>query len=183
MQRLLCTTCGEPPEAHFYYYAHHNKQLTIQVKRLNMEKRLPGETEGKLWMWSCCGKCKHHDGNSKSTRRVLISAAARGFSFGKFLELGLSSHSSFRRPSSCGHFLHKDFNYFFGYGFLLIALESCYKSSEKEGFLLLFPGVLWSKITTLISRVCGCGNLICGSYGFLVFKKSSINHLVPFEEA
>ncbi|KAM7515190.1 hypothetical protein LguiA_004773 [Lonicera macranthoides] len=115
-QRLLCSTCGEPPEAHFYYYAHHNKQLTIKVKRLNMEKRLPGETEGKLWMWSCCGKCKHHNGNSKSTRRVLISAAARGFSFGKFLELGLSSHSSFRRPSSCGHFLHKDFNYFFGLG-------------------------------------------------------------------
>jgi 1-phosphatidylinositol-3-phosphate 5-kinase len=115
-QKLSCSTCGEPPEAHFYYYAHHNKQLTIQVKRLITKNPLPGETSGKLWMWSCCGKCKKQDGNCKSTKRVLISAAARGFSFGKFLELGLSSHSSFTRPSNCGHFLHKDFHYFFGLG-------------------------------------------------------------------
>ncbi|KAF2297477.1 hypothetical protein GH714_024131 [Hevea brasiliensis] len=52
-QGSQCTTCGELPEAHFYYYAHHNKQLTIRVKwLLNL---LPGEAEGKIWMWSRCG--------------------------------------------------------------------------------------------------------------------------------
>ncbi|CAB4289569.1 unnamed protein product [Prunus armeniaca] len=32
-QRSQCN-CGDLPDAHFYYYAHHNKQLTIRVKRL-----------------------------------------------------------------------------------------------------------------------------------------------------
>ncbi|KAK6132423.1 hypothetical protein DH2020_033862 [Rehmannia glutinosa] len=115
-QRLQCKTCGEPPETHYFYYAHHNKQLTIQVRHLPARKSLPGETEGKLWMWSRCGRCKLHDGSSKSTKRVLISSAARGLSFGKFLELSFSNHSSFNSPSSCGHSFHKDFLYFFGLG-------------------------------------------------------------------
>ncbi|XP_057793489.1 putative 1-phosphatidylinositol-3-phosphate 5-kinase FAB1D isoform X2 [Salvia miltiorrhiza] len=115
-QRLQCKVCGEPPEAHFFYYAHHNKQLTIQVRRLPARKCLPGETEGKLWMWSRCGRCKLHDGSPKSTKRVLISTAARGLSFGKFLELSFSNHSSFSSPSCCGHSYHKDFLYFFGLG-------------------------------------------------------------------
>ncbi|KAK6114759.1 hypothetical protein DH2020_007028 [Rehmannia glutinosa] len=115
-QRLQCKTCGEPPETHYFYYAHHNKQLTIQVRHLPARKSLPGETEGKLWMWSRCGRCKLHDGSSKSTKRVLISSDARGLSFGKFLELSFSNHSSFNSPSSCGHSFHKDFLYFFGLG-------------------------------------------------------------------
>lgn len=115
MQRLQCKVCGESPEAHSFYYAHHNKQLTIQVRRLPSRKSLSGETEGKLWMWSRCGRCKLRDGSPKSTRRVLISNAARGLSFGKFLELSFSNHSSFSSPSSCGHSYHKDFLYFFGY--------------------------------------------------------------------
>ncbi|GFP81328.1 putative 1-phosphatidylinositol-3-phosphate 5-kinase fab1d [Phtheirospermum japonicum] len=115
-QRLQCKTCDEPPEAHFFYYAHHNKQLTIRVRHLLARKSLPGETEGKLWMWSRCGRCKLHDESSKSTKRVLISSAARGLSFGKFLELSFSNHSSFSSLSSCGHSFHKDFLYFFGLG-------------------------------------------------------------------
>ncbi|CAA0827851.1 Putative 1-phosphatidylinositol-3-phosphate 5-kinase FAB1D [Striga hermonthica] len=115
-QRLECKTCGEPPEAHFFYYAHHNKQLTIQVRHLPAKKSLPGENEGKLWMWSRCGRCKIHNGSSKSTKRVLISSAARGLSFGKFLELSFSNHSSFNSLSNCGHSFHKDFLYFFGLG-------------------------------------------------------------------
>ncbi|EEF29076.1 phosphatidylinositol-4-phosphate 5-kinase, putative [Ricinus communis] len=113
-QRRQCTTCSELPEAHFYYYAHHNKQLTIQVKRL--PKILPGEAEGKLWMWSCCGKCKYENRVRKCTKRVVISSAARRLSFGKFLELSFSCHSSFGRLSSCGHYLERDFLYFFGLG-------------------------------------------------------------------
>ncbi|KAL8459581.1 hypothetical protein ACS0TY_036908 [Phlomoides rotata] len=113
-QKLLCKACGETPEVHYFYYAHQDKQLTVQVRHLPARKSLPGETEGKLWMWGRCGQCK--DGSSKSTKRVLISTAARGLSFGKFLELGFSNHSSFNSPSSCGHSFHKDFLYFFGLG-------------------------------------------------------------------
>lgn len=115
-QGSLCTTCGGLPEAHFYYYAHHNEQLTIQVKRLPKEKELPGEGEGKLWMWSRCGKCKPFNGSTRSTKRVLISTAARCLSFGKFLELSFSHHSLFARLASCGHSLQRDFLYFFGLG-------------------------------------------------------------------
>jgi len=115
VQGSLCATCGELPEAHFYYYAHHNEQLTIQVKRLPKEKELPGEGEGKLWMWSRCGKCKPFNGSTRSTKRVLISTAARCLSFGKFLELSFSHHSLFARLANCGHSLQRDFLYFFGY--------------------------------------------------------------------
>ncbi|XWS21867.1 hypothetical protein CRYUN_Cryun30bG0092600 [Craigia yunnanensis] len=113
-QRSQCAICGELAEAHFYYYAHHSKQLTIQVKQL--PKHLPGEAEGKLWMWSCCGKCKSGNRISKCTKRVLISTAARGLSFGKFLELSFSEHSLSSGLSSCGHSPHRDFLYFFGLG-------------------------------------------------------------------
>lgn len=115
LQKLQCNTCNEPPEAHFYYYAHRNKQLIFQVKRLPGDERLPGQADGKLWMWSRCGKCKSCNGNSKSSKRVLISTAAQGLSFGKFLELSFSNYSSFSRLSSCGHSLHRDFLYFFGW--------------------------------------------------------------------
>lgn len=114
MQKTQCSVCGEPPEAHSYYYAHHKKQLTIKVKRLPPGKSLRGESEGKIWMWGRCGKCKDGNGITKSTKRVLISTPARGLSFGKFLELGFSQHSTSRKLSSCGHSLHRDFLYFFG---------------------------------------------------------------------
>lgn len=125
-QKLLCSTCNEPPEAHFYYYAHHEKQLTIQVKRLPGDERLHGESDGKLWMWSRCGKCRSSEkgnGYSKSSKRVLISTAARGLSFGKFLELSFSNRPSFTRLSSCGHSLHRDFLYFFGLGHMVAMMR------------------------------------------------------------
>lgn len=115
MQRSQCTTCGELPEAHFYYYAHHHKQLTIQVKRLPEGKHLPGEAEGKLWMWSRCTKSAPGTGIPKSTKRVLISTAARNLSFGKFLELNFSHSSAFSGLSICGN-SPGNFLYFFGYG-------------------------------------------------------------------
>ncbi|KAK6939801.1 Chaperonin Cpn60/GroEL/TCP-1 family [Dillenia turbinata] len=115
-QRLQCMACNELPEAHYYYYAHHDKQLTIQVKRLPTEFWLPGEAEGNIWMWSRCLKCRSGNGILKPTKRVLISAAARGLSFGKFLELSFSHHSSSIKLSSCGHSVHRDFINFFGLG-------------------------------------------------------------------
>ncbi|PKI73475.1 hypothetical protein CRG98_006056 [Punica granatum] len=115
-QKTQCQSCGELPEAHFYYYAHHNKQLTIQVKRLPGGKRLAGEGQGKIWMWGRCGKCGPGNGTLKSTKRVLVSTAARGLSFGKFLELSFSHHSSSVGLSSCGHSFQRDFLYFYGLG-------------------------------------------------------------------
>lgn len=111
----MCTTCGETPEAHSYYYAHHDMQLTIQIRHLPADKHLDGENEGKLWMWSFCGKCKPSNGSLKCTKRVLVSTAARSLSFGKFLELGFSNHSSCDITSSCGHLFYKDYIHFFGY--------------------------------------------------------------------
>ncbi|XP_051139979.1 putative 1-phosphatidylinositol-3-phosphate 5-kinase FAB1D isoform X2 [Andrographis paniculata] len=134
-QRLQCKTCDEPLEAHSFYYAHHNKQLTVQLRRLPRSKALPGETEGRLWMWSRCGRCKFQDGSSKSTKRVLISNAARGLSFGKFLELGFSNYSSFNRPSSCGHFFDKDFLYFFGLG----TMVAMFKYSRVVTYSVALP--------------------------------------------
>lgn len=122
-QRLLCSLCGGSPEAHIYYYAHHNKQLTIQVKHFPMNKHLPGESDGKIWMWSRCGNCKPQSGNTQSTKRVLISADARGLSFGKFLELSLSNHLPSSRFSICGHPLHTDCLYFFGLGPMIAMLR------------------------------------------------------------
>ncbi|PIN23333.1 Phosphatidylinositol-4-phosphate 5-kinase [Handroanthus impetiginosus] len=163
-QRLECKTCGESPEVHFFYYAHHNKQLTIQVRHLPEPKSLPGESDGKLWMWSRCGQCKFDNGSSKSTKRVLISAAARGLSFGKFLELSFSNHSSFNIPSSCGHFFHKDFLYFFGLGPTVAMLKYSpvatymvslppqrmeFKSSIKEEFLKKDFDNVYSKATSM----------------------------------
>ncbi|KAL5846058.1 hypothetical protein ACOSQ3_009582 [Xanthoceras sorbifolium] len=134
-QKSHCTTCGELPESHFYYYAHHDKQLTIQVKRLPDSKCLPGEAEGKLWMWSRCGKCKSGIGVSKSTKRVLISTTSCGLSFGKFLELSFCHHSSSSRLSSCGHSLQKDFLYFFGLG----AMVAMFRYSSVTTYAVSVP--------------------------------------------
>ncbi|XP_021662887.2 putative 1-phosphatidylinositol-3-phosphate 5-kinase FAB1D isoform X2 [Hevea brasiliensis] len=132
-QGSQCTTCGELPEAHFYYYAHHNKQLTIRVKwLLNL---LPGEAEGKIWMWSRCGKCKYQNGVRKCTKRILVSTAAQCLSFGKFLELSFSQHSSSGRLSGCGHSLETDFLYFFGLG----PLAAMFKNSPVTTYTVSLP--------------------------------------------
>ena len=114
-QKHICLSCGEPPESHVYCYTHQNGNLSILVRRLPPESCLSGEGEGKIWMWSRCLSCEHEGGIPKSTRRVVLSIAARGLSFGKFLELSFSSHSAARRLSKCGHSLHRDCLRFFGY--------------------------------------------------------------------
>lgn len=114
-QNLSCSSCGEPPEAHMYSYTHRNGNLTVLVKRL-LKYCLPGESEGKIWMWTRCLRCEYESGISRSSRRVLMSAEAHYLSFGKFLELSFSSHSTARRLSICGHSLNKDCLRFFGLG-------------------------------------------------------------------
>ncbi|CAO2168135.1 unnamed protein product [Urochloa humidicola] len=114
-QNLSCSSCGEPPEAHMYSYTHRNGNLTVLVKHLP-KYHLPGESEGKIWMWTRCLRCEHESGISRSSRRVLMSTEAHYLSFGKFLELSFSSHSTARRLSVCGHCLNKDCLRFFGLG-------------------------------------------------------------------
>ncbi|XP_062196034.1 1-phosphatidylinositol-3-phosphate 5-kinase FAB1A-like [Phragmites australis] len=115
-QKLSCSSCGEPPEAHMYSYTHRNGNLTVLVKHLVPQHCLPGESEGKIWMWTRCLRCDHEHGISKSNPRVLMSSEARNLSFGKFLELSFSSHSAARRLSICGHLVNRDCLRFFGLG-------------------------------------------------------------------
>ncbi|KAF8411835.1 hypothetical protein HHK36_004394 [Tetracentron sinense] len=115
-QRHQCSTCGESPGDHAYYYTHHIGRIMVRVKRISMESCLPGEAEGKLWMWSRCLKCNPENGIPKYTKRVLISTVARGLSFGKFLELSFSNQSTSSRLFSCGHSLHRDCLRFYGLG-------------------------------------------------------------------
>ncbi|XP_062191798.1 1-phosphatidylinositol-3-phosphate 5-kinase FAB1A-like [Phragmites australis] len=115
-QKLSCSLFGEPPEAQVYSYTHRNGNLTVLAKHLVPQHHLPGESEGKIWMWTRCLRCDEEHGISKSTPRVLISAEACNLSFGKFLELSFSSHSAARRLSICGHLVNRDCLRFFGLG-------------------------------------------------------------------
>ncbi|ONM15732.1 putative 1-phosphatidylinositol-3-phosphate 5-kinase FAB1D isoform X3 [Zea mays] len=115
-QNLSCSSCGEPPEAHMYSYTHRNGNLTVLVRHLLPKYRLPGESEGKIWMWTRCLRCERESGISRSSRRVIMSAEAHYLSFGKFLELSFSNHSTARRLSICGHSLNTDCLRFFGLG-------------------------------------------------------------------
>ncbi|XP_008783363.1 1-phosphatidylinositol-3-phosphate 5-kinase FAB1A isoform X2 [Phoenix dactylifera] len=115
-KKRTCSSCGEPPESHVYRYTHQNGTLTVLVRQLPPASRLSGEGEGRIWMWTRCLRCERQGGIPKSTRRVVMSTAARGLSFGKFLELSFSSHSAASRLSKCGHSLHRDCLRFFGLG-------------------------------------------------------------------
>ncbi|KAK8966647.1 1-phosphatidylinositol-3-phosphate 5-kinase FAB1A [Platanthera guangdongensis] len=115
-QKYTCSSCDEPSEAHIYRYTHRNGILAAIVSQLPRKSVLPGEAEGKIWMWTRCLKCNHNKGFPKASRRVVMSFVACGFSFGKFLDLSFANHSAANRLSRCGHFLHKDCLRFFGLG-------------------------------------------------------------------
>ncbi|XP_004287678.1 PREDICTED: 1-phosphatidylinositol-3-phosphate 5-kinase FAB1A [Fragaria vesca subsp. vesca] len=114
-QGYLCRSCGMPSEAHIHCYTHRQGSLTISVKKLP-ETFLPGEKEGKIWMWHRCLRCPRTSGFPPATRRVVMSDAAWGLSFGKFLELSFSNHAAANRVASCGHSLHRDCLRFYGFG-------------------------------------------------------------------
>ncbi|KAJ0960018.1 hypothetical protein J5N97_000212 [Dioscorea zingiberensis] len=115
-QKHSCSSCGEPPEGHIYRYTHQNGNITVLVSKLNSKWALSGEDEGKIWMWTRCLKCERESGIPRTSQRVVMSTAARGLSFGKFLELSFSGHSAANRLSRCGHSLHRDCLRFFGLG-------------------------------------------------------------------
>ena len=109
-------------EAHVQCYTHRQGTLTISVKKLP-EIILPGEGDGKIWMWHRCLRCPRANGYPPATRRVPMSDAAWGLSFGKFLELSFSNHAAASRVASCGHSLHRDCLRFYGYDPFLIVLN------------------------------------------------------------
>ncbi|XP_068661240.1 putative 1-phosphatidylinositol-3-phosphate 5-kinase FAB1C [Aristolochia californica] len=114
-QRSFCRSCNEPAEAHMRCYTHQQGSLTINVRRLPSLK-LPGERDGKIWMWHRCLKCALKDGVPPASRRVVMSDAAWGLSFGKFLELSFSNHATANRVASCGHSLQRDCLRYYGFG-------------------------------------------------------------------
>ncbi|CAO2169158.1 unnamed protein product [Urochloa humidicola] len=114
-QAYYCQSCKEPSESHIRRYTHQHGSLTISVRRLRSRK-LPGERDGRIWMWHRCLRCKPKDGVPPATRRIIMSDAAWGLSFGKFLELSFSNHATANRVASCGHSLQRDCLRFYGYG-------------------------------------------------------------------
>ncbi|KAJ6796915.1 putative 1-phosphatidylinositol-3-phosphate 5-kinase FAB1C isoform X1 [Iris pallida] len=114
-QAACCRSCKEPAEAHVRCYTHQHGSLTISVRR-HPSIKLPGERDERIWMWHRCLKCEHKDGVPPAARRVVMSDAAWGLSFGKFLELSFSNHATANRIASCGHSLQKDCLRFYGFG-------------------------------------------------------------------
>uniref|UniRef100_A0A0E0LV19 1-phosphatidylinositol-3-phosphate 5-kinase n=1 Tax=Oryza punctata TaxID=4537 RepID=A0A0E0LV19_ORYPU len=114
-QAYCCPSCKESSESHVRCYTHQHGSLTISVRRL-LSQKLPGERDGRIWMWHRCLKCEPKDGVPPATRRVIMSDAAWGLSFGKFLELSFSNHATANRVASCGHSLQRDCLRFYGYG-------------------------------------------------------------------
>ncbi|KAG5572998.1 hypothetical protein H5410_062764 [Solanum commersonii] len=111
-----CSLCDMPSEAHVQCYTHRQGTLTISVKKL--PEFLCREREGKIWMWHRCLRCPRVKGFPLATQRVVMSDAAWGLSFGKFLELSFSNHAAASRVASCGHSLHRDCLRFYGYALI-----------------------------------------------------------------
>jgi 1-phosphatidylinositol-3-phosphate 5-kinase len=110
-----CGSCKEPADAHVICYTHGQGNLTINVRRVEPVK-LGGEEEGKIWMWHRCLRCTQVAGVPPATKRVVMSDAAWGLSFGKFLELSFSNHATANRVATCGHSLQKDCVRYYGFG-------------------------------------------------------------------
>ncbi|KAF9677415.1 hypothetical protein SADUNF_Sadunf08G0105300 [Salix dunnii] len=118
-QKSCCRSCKEPAEAHVLCFTHQQGNLTINVRSLS-SVRLPGEHDGKIWMWHRCLRCSLIDGVPPATRRVVMSDAAWGLSFGKFLELSFSNHATANRVAPCGHSLQRDCLRFYGFGRMVV---------------------------------------------------------------
>ncbi|KAH7281274.1 hypothetical protein KP509_36G038800 [Ceratopteris richardii] len=117
----VCGICEEKRDAHLHCYMHRQGSLTISVHR--QKEVLLGEHEGKIWMWHRCLKCPRLNNVPPATRRVLMSDAAWGLSFGKFLELSFSNHAAASRVAACGHSLHRDCLRFYGFG----SMVACFR--------------------------------------------------------
>ncbi|XP_031491774.1 putative 1-phosphatidylinositol-3-phosphate 5-kinase FAB1C [Nymphaea colorata] len=114
-QASPCMSCSQPAEAHVRRYIHEQGSVSMYVKCIP-SLNLPGKPEGKIWMWHRCLKCARKDGVSEAKNRVIMSDAAWGLSFGKFLELSFSDNATAKRVASCSHSLQRDCLHYYGYG-------------------------------------------------------------------
>ncbi|XP_027333448.1 1-phosphatidylinositol-3-phosphate 5-kinase FAB1A isoform X2 [Abrus precatorius] len=183
-QSYTCCSCEMPSEAHVHCYTHRQGSLTISVKKLS-EFPLPGEREGKIWMWHRCLKCPRVNGFPPATRRVVMSDAAWGLSFGKFLELSFSNHAAASRVASCGHSLHRDCLRFYGFGKMVacfryasIDLHSVYLPPPKlefnydsQDWLQKEANELHNKAKVLFSEVCNTMHQISEKVSGLVLQE------------
>ncbi|OVA05249.1 FYVE zinc finger [Macleaya cordata] len=133
-QSYRCRLCEMPSEAHIHSYTHRQGTLTISVKKLP-GNALPGEREGKIWMWHRCLRCPRTNGFPPATRRVVMSDAAWGLSFGKFLELSFSNHAAASRVANCGHSLHRDCLRFYGFG----EMVACFRYASIDVHSVYLP--------------------------------------------
>ncbi|KAM7253601.1 hypothetical protein ACFE04_021755 [Oxalis oulophora] len=133
-QSYRCCSCDMPSEAHVHCYTHRQGTLTISVKKFP-EVLLTGEREGKIWMWHRCLKCPRTNGFPPATRRIVMSDAAWGLSFGKFLELSFSNHAAASRVASCGHSLHRDCLRFYGFG----KMVACFRYASIDVHSVFLP--------------------------------------------
>lgn len=133
-QGYRCHSCDMPSEAHVHCYTHRQGTLTISVKKLP-EIILPGEREGKIWMWHRCLRCPRINGFPPATQRIVMSDAAWGLSFGKFLELSFSNHAAASRVASCGHSLHRDCLRFYGFG----KMVACFRYASIDVHSVYLP--------------------------------------------
>ncbi|XWS26524.1 hypothetical protein CRYUN_Cryun26dG0038900 [Craigia yunnanensis] len=133
-QSFRCLSCEMPSEAHVHCYTHRQGSLTISVKKLP-EFPLPGEQEGKIWMWHRCLRCPRTNGFPPATQRIVMSDAAWCLSFGKFLELSFSNHAAASRVASCGHSLHRDCLRFYGFG----RMVACFRYTSIDVHSVYLP--------------------------------------------
>ncbi|XP_054781355.1 1-phosphatidylinositol-3-phosphate 5-kinase FAB1B-like isoform X2 [Prosopis cineraria] len=133
-QSYQCNFCEMPSEAHVHCYTHRQGTITISVKKLP-EIFLHGEKDGKIWMWHRCLKCPRMNGFPPATNRIIMSDAAWGLSFGKFLELSFSNHAAASRVAGCGHSLHRDCLRFYGFGHMV----ACFRYVSIEIHSVYLP--------------------------------------------
>ncbi|XP_022631797.1 1-phosphatidylinositol-3-phosphate 5-kinase FAB1B [Vigna radiata var. radiata] len=133
-QSYRCHSCQMPSEAHVHCYTHRQGTLTISVKKLP-EIILPGERDGKIWMWHRCLRCPRINGFPPATQRIVMSDAAWGLSLGKFLELSFSNHAAASRVASCGHSLHRDCLRFYGFG----KMVACFRYASIDVHSVYLP--------------------------------------------
>ncbi|XP_026438658.1 1-phosphatidylinositol-3-phosphate 5-kinase FAB1B-like isoform X2 [Papaver somniferum] len=157
-QSYRCSSCEMPSEAHVHSYTHRQGSLTISVKKFP-EFLLPGERDGKIWMWHRCLLCPRPSGFPPAIRRVVMSEPAQGLSFGKFLELSFSNHAAANRVANCGHSLHRDCLRFYGLGNMVacfryasINVHSVYLPPSKLDFSCGNPEWLQKEVNQVVDR-------------------------------
>ncbi|KAJ6427185.1 hypothetical protein OIU84_022730 [Salix udensis] len=134
-QSYSCRSCEMPSEAHVHCYTHRQGTLTIAVKKLP-EILLPGEKDGKIWMWHRCLRCPRINGFPPATRRVVMSDAAWGLSFGKiFWSLVFQIMQLQAGVASCGHSLHRDCLRFYGFG----KMVACFRYASINVLTVCLP--------------------------------------------